>query len=141
MSANNIVAEGIESLGARTFAQLETAFNILGLLHPKIIKMSQSEPVWADLNGGLQFVKDLNMIVYDLRKNLLETAEIKRAVVNESKLDASVINGPITKTTVTVNPRANMKFSFPVLKQQNLQHLKGMLDLDKVVVIAGFGEV
>ena len=67
MSANNIVAEGIEKLGARTFSQTETAFNIIGLLHPKIVQLSLEEPVIADLNGGLQFVKDLNTIVYDLR--------------------------------------------------------------------------
>ncbi|KAJ3088169.1 3-oxoacyl-[acyl-carrier-protein] synthase [Quaeritorhiza haematococci] len=141
MSANNIVAEGIESLGARTFSSVEMAFNLIGLLHPKIVKLSESEPVWSDLNGGLQFVKDLNTIVYDLRKQLFETSEIRRAVHEEAKLDNLILYGPAQQQTSIVTPRANMKFSFPSLKTQKLNHLRGMLDLEKVVVVTGFGEV
>ncbi|KAJ3387995.1 3-oxoacyl-[acyl-carrier-protein] synthase [Lobulomyces angularis] len=141
MSANNIVAEGIESLGARTFAQLETAFNIIGLLHPKMVELSQAEPVWADLNGGLQFVKELNKIVYDLRKSLLESAEIKYAVTQEIALDKVVLEGPAKQQPSIVTPRANMKYLFPELKEQRLTHLRGLLDLEKVVVVVGFGEV
>ncbi|KAG1488521.1 hypothetical protein G6F52_013904 [Rhizopus delemar] len=59
MSANNMVAEGIEALGTRTFSSVEMSFNILGLMHPSIVELCQIEPVWADLNGGLQFVTNL----------------------------------------------------------------------------------
>ncbi|KAI9088332.1 hypothetical protein DFS34DRAFT_701418 [Phlyctochytrium arcticum] len=141
MNANNIVAEGIESLGARTFSSHEMAFNLVGLLHQDIVKLSESDPIWADLNGGLHFVADLNKISSGLRKDLLETSEIRRAVAREAALDKATINGPIKHEDVRVTPRANMKFEFPPLKAQKLTHLRGLLDLEKVVVVTGFGEV
>jgi len=61
--ADNIVAEELEKLGVRTFSTQEMAFNILGLMHPSIAQLSQSEPIWADLNGGLQLVSDLNSVL------------------------------------------------------------------------------
>lgn len=45
---------GIEHLGVRTFSPLEICFNIIALLHPRIVAISQSNPVLADLNGGKQ---------------------------------------------------------------------------------------
>ncbi|KAJ3326414.1 3-oxoacyl-[acyl-carrier-protein] synthase [Blyttiomyces sp. JEL0837] len=142
MSANNIVAEGIESLGARTFSTHEMAFNLVALLHPTIVKLSYTEPVWADLNGGLANVKDLNKFTSSLRKELVETSEVRRAVAREISLDEKVHRGPVKQETVTVTPRANMKFPFPVMpKTQSLTHLRGMLDLERVVVVTGFGEV
>lgn len=49
MSATNIVAAGVEELGCRTFSAKEMAFNILGLMHPLMFDVSQTEPVWADV--------------------------------------------------------------------------------------------
>ena len=141
MSANNIVSEGIESLGARTFSTHEMAFNLIGLFHPDIVKLSGEDPIVADLNGGLHFVAKLNDISSKLRKDLLETSEVRRAVAHEAALDQKVLKGPVKEETVTVTPRANMKFDFPELKAQKLSHLRGVLDLEKVVVITGFGEV
>ncbi|KAI8919392.1 fatty acid synthase [Powellomyces hirtus] len=141
MSANNIVAEGIESLGARTFSTHEMAFNLIGLLHTDIVNMSMTDPIWADLNGGLHFVADLNKISSELRRSLLETSEIRRAVAREAIMDEQVKNGPVKHHEVLVTPKANMKFEFPHLEKQKMTHLRGMLDLEKVVVVTGFGEV
>ena len=87
MSANNIIAEGIEKLGVRTFSQKEMAFNILGLLTPEIVQLCQEEPVMADLNGGLQFIDNLKDFTSKLRTDLLETADIRRAVSIESAIE------------------------------------------------------
>ncbi|KAJ3071925.1 3-oxoacyl-[acyl-carrier-protein] synthase [Podochytrium sp. JEL0797] len=142
MSSNDVVAEGIESLGARTFSNHEMAFNLVSLLHPSIVKLSYTEPVWADLNGGLSNVKDLDKFSFSLRKELMETSEIRRAIAHEKSLDDKTIKGPVKQVTARVTPRANMKFEFPELpKTQNLTHLRGVLDLEKVVVVTGFGEV
>ncbi|KAJ3244145.1 3-oxoacyl-[acyl-carrier-protein] synthase [Chytriomyces hyalinus] len=142
MSSNDLVAEGIESLGARTFSNHEMAFNLVSLLHPAIVKHSYTEPIWADLNGGLSNVKDLDKFSFSLRKELMETSEVRRAVAHEKELDSKVVRGPVKAIAATVTPRANMKFSFPVLPaEQNLSHLRGVLDLEKVIVITGFGEV
>jgi 3-oxoacyl-ACP reductase-like protein len=142
MSANNLVAEGIEKLGARTFSTHEMAFNLVGLLHPKMLSRTIFEPIWADLNGGLQFVKNLNIVTFDLRKQLQTTADIRRAVSQDTALDSAAVRSKSMSDTPRVMPRANMKFAFPKLGEKPLlSHLRNILDLDQVVVATGFGEV
>lgn len=150
MSGNNIVAEGVEAFGVRTFSQQEMAFNLLGLMSPAIVDLCQSEPVFADLNGGLQFIPKLNEAMTKLRKDIMETSEIRRAVTKESTLENSIVNGAesevLYKKTV-IEPRANIKFDFPRLPDWKTEvaplhdTLQGMVDLDKVVVVTGFAEV
>ncbi|KAH6602319.1 hypothetical protein BASA61_001228 [Batrachochytrium salamandrivorans] len=140
-SANNMVAQGIESLGARTFSSHEMAFNLIGLLHQSIVNRTYTDPIWADLNGGLHFIAELNKITFELRSQLLETSEIRRAVSRETSLDRQVVHGPEKSVNISVTPRANMKFDFLKLQKPTMTHLRGMLDLDKVIVVTGFGEV
>jgi fatty acid synthase subunit alpha len=149
MSANNIISEGIENLGVRTFSQSEMGFNILGLLSPEITELCQKSPVWADLNGGLQFITQLKDKTNDLRKQILETSDIRKAVSIETAIEHKVVNGenadaPFAKTAI--NPRANMKFDFPTLKPYDeikkiAPNLEGLLNLEKVIVVTGFSEV
>ncbi|KAI8973281.1 fatty acid synthase [Mycotypha africana] len=148
MSANNMVAEGIESLGVRTFSPLETSFNILGLMHPDIVELCQNEPVWADLNGGLQYIVNLKEFNANLRKEIRDTADIRRAIDAENALDYKTVFGEEAERKQkphNITPRANMKFDFPTLKSyeayKDLSYLKGMIDLEQVIVVAGFGEV
>ncbi|RDA86798.1 hypothetical protein CP532_6366 [Ophiocordyceps camponoti-leonardi (nom. inval.)] len=150
MSGNNIVAEGVEAFGVRTFSQQEMAFNLLGLMSPIIVDLCQSEPVFADLNGGLQFIPNLNEAMTKLRKDLMETSEIRRAVAKESAIENTIVNGAESEALYkkkTVAPRANIKFDFPPLPEWKSDieplnaTLKGMVDLDKVVVVTGFAEV
>ncbi len=149
MSANNIISEGIEKLGVRTFSQSEMGFNLLGLLTPEITELCQKSPVLADLNGGLQFISSLKERTNKLRSEILETSDIRRAVSIETALEHKVVNGanadaPFAKTQI--NPRANMKFDFPTLKpyeeiKKLSPNLEGLLNLEKVVVVTGFSEV
>lgn len=150
MSANNIVAEGVEKLGVRTFSQQEMAFNLLGLMAPAIVDLCQMEPVMADLNGGLQFIPNLNEVMTKLRKDIMETSEIRKAVSKENALDHTIINGADAEAlhkSRKIEPRANIKFDFPPLPDWEKDiaplnaDLKGMVDLDKVVVVTGFAEV
>lgn len=148
MSPNNMVAEGMEKLGIRTFSAVEMSFNILGLMHPTIFELCQHEPIWADLNGGFQFIPNLQEISAKLRQEIRETADIRRAIVADNALDYAVVNGVEAERkhkSHKVKPRANMKFEFPTLKSykelQHLSYLKGLIDLDQVVVVTGFGEV
>ncbi|EAZ62811.2 Fatty acid synthase subunit alpha Includes: Acyl carrier 3-oxoacyl-[acyl-carrier-protein] reductase (Beta-ketoacyl reductase) 3-oxoacyl-[acyl-carrier-protein] synthase (Beta-ketoacyl synthase) [Scheffersomyces stipitis CBS 6054] len=149
MGGNNIIAEGIEKLGVRTFSQKEMAFNILGLMTPAIVQLCQEEPVMADLNGGLQFIENLKEFTSKLRADLTETAEVRRAVSIETSIEQKVVNGDnvdANYSKVTVQPRANMKFDFPTLKpyeeiKKISPDLEGMLDLSSVIVVTGFSEV
>ncbi|OAK97945.1 hypothetical protein IQ06DRAFT_379724 [Phaeosphaeriaceae sp. SRC1lsM3a] len=150
MSANNIVAEGIEKYGVRTFSQQEMAFNILGLMAPPIVNLCQVEPVWADLNGGFQYILNLKDLMADLRKELMETSDVRKAVIKENAIENKVVNGEASEALykkAKIEPRANMKFDFPKLPDWDTEvkplneDLKGMVDLEKVVVVTGFAEV
>ncbi|KAL9619278.1 MAG: hypothetical protein Q9160_006130 [Pyrenula sp. 1 TL-2023] len=150
MSGNNVVAEGVEKLGVRTFSQQEMAFNILGLMAPAIVDLCQMEPVFADLNGGLQFLPDLKDLMTKLRSEIMETSAVRQAVTKETALENKIVNGEDSEALykrVTVEPRANIKFDFPELPDWDKdieplnQNLKGMVNLEKVVVVTGFSEV
>ena len=150
MSGNNIVAEGVERYGVRTFSQQEMAFNLLGLMTPSIVNLCQLEPVFADLNGGLQFIPKLKDLMTDLRKEIMETSEVRKAVTKETAIENKIINGENSEALykkVTIEPRANIKFKFPELPDWKTEveplnaNLKGMVDLDKVVVVTGFSEI
>ena len=150
MSGNNIVAEGLESYGVRTFSQQEMAFNLLGLMSPTIVNLCQVEPVFADLNGGFQFVPNVKELMTDLRKEIMEKSEVRKAVTKETAIENKIVNGEASEALykkVTVEPRANIKFAFPELPdwKQDVEplnsNLKGMVDLDKVVVVTGFAEI
>ncbi|KAH6659244.1 fatty acid synthase subunit alpha [Truncatella angustata] len=150
MSGNNVVAESVEQEGARTFSQQEMAFNLLGLMSPDIVDLCQSQPVFADLNGGLQFIKKLNKLMSKERANITGSSEIRRAVTKETAIENKIVNGEESEALYkrkVVEPRANIKFDFPTLPDWKSEveplneNLKGMVDLDKVVVITGFAEV
>ncbi|GAB1316589.1 beta subunit of fatty acid synthetase [Madurella fahalii] len=150
MSGNNIVAEAVESFGVRTFSQQEMAFNLLGLMSPTIVDICQNEPVFADLNGGLQFITNLNETMTKERKSLTETSEIRRAVTKETAAENKIVNGEDSEALYkkkVIEPRANIKFDFPPLPEWKSEiaplneNLKGMVDLEKVVVVTGFAEV
>ena len=150
MGANNITAEGLEAYGVRTFSQSEMAFNLLGLMAPTIVDLCQSEPVFADLNGGLQFLPDLKGMMSNLRKDLMETSEVRKAVTKETAIENKIVNGENSEALykkVNIEPRANIKFDFPKLPNWEKEvkplneNLKGMVNLEKVVVVTGFSEV
>ena len=150
MSGNNMVAEGVEKLGVRTFSQQEMAFNLLGLMAPAIVDLCQGEPVWADLNGGLQFLPDLKALMTKLRTDIMETSNMRQAVLKETAIENKVVNGADSEALyqkVVAEPRANLKFPFPQLPDWDTEvkplneSLRGMVNLDKVVVVTGFSEV
>lgn len=150
MNANDSIADGVEKLGVRTFSQQEMAFNLLGLMSPAVVDLCQANPVFADLNGGLQFIPDLNALMKKLRGDLMETSNVRRAVIKENAIENKVVNGERSEALykqVTTEPRANIKFEFPPLPswEDDIKplngNLKGMVNLDKVVVITGFAEI
>ena len=150
MSGNNIVAEGVENLGVRTFSQQEMAFNLLGLMAPNIVNICQGEPIFADLNGGLQFIPNLKDVMTNLRKDIMDKSEVLKAVTKETAIENKVVNGEAHEALykkVKVEPRANIKYQFPELPDWKSdvaplsKDLRGMVNLDKVVVVTGFSEV
>ncbi|BGP41220.1 fatty acid synthase alpha subunit Lsd1 [Rhodotorula kratochvilovae] len=148
MNATNSVAEGIEAQGCRTFSAKEMAFNILGLMHPLVFDVAQIEPVWADLNGGMDRLPDLASLTTNIRTQLNQTAATRRAIAKDNSIDYKVAHGPAAEQIhqqITVAPRANFSLPFPELKPvdaaSELAKLRGLIDLEKVVVMTGYAEV
>ncbi|KAJ6477506.1 fatty acid synthase, partial [Mycena sanguinolenta] len=148
MGPTNIVAHELESYGVRTFSAKEMAFNILGLMHPLLFSITQVEPIWADLNGGMDKLPDLADITGRIRSDLTKKSELRRAIALDNSADFKIVNGVEAEKllqTVNVTPRANFRFDFPTLESyeslSDLSSLRGMVDLDKVMVITGFAEV
>lgn len=148
MDATNMVAHQVESYGVRTFSAKEMAFNILGLMHPLLFSITQVEPIWADLNGGMDRLPDLAEITTKIRLSIQQQAELRRAITRDNSADFMTMNGGEAERvlqTVHVTPRANFKFGFPTLDAPSSfgeeTQLQGLLDLEKVIVVTGFGEV
>ena len=152
MSSNDIVAEGIEKLGVRTFSQAEMASNILGLMSPAMTSICQVEPIIADLMGGMDTVDDFDTAVSAIREDINATAELRRAILSDEELDHQIINGSPKSSTTNeyqkkLEPRLNICVDFPkVLDYENdiapfHEKLDGMVDLERVVVVAGFSEI
>ncbi|KAI8321062.1 hypothetical protein GQ54DRAFT_290323 [Martensiomyces pterosporus] len=148
MSANNIVSEGVERLGVRTFSAAEMAFNILGAMHPKMYALAALGPVWADMSGNFQYYPEITRSISELRKAHQEMESVLKSVAADSQLDYNAAADSDSERVYglhTVSPLANHKFKFPAVKSydqlSHLRHLQGMANLDKVVVITGYGEV
>ena len=143
MSGNDIVAEEIEKLGVRTFSQQEMATSILALMAYPIVEICQTQPLYADLNGGLEKVPNLPDVLSQIRKLIIKTADIRRALAQEAFLDGNPEESLAAEDEI--DARANMSLGFPDLPTsadlQPLTHLKGMVDLERVVVITGFSEL
>ena len=147
MAPTNIVAHQLETYGVRTFSAKEMAFNILGLMHPLLFSITQVEPLWADLSGAMDR-PDLAEITTRIRNGLTQEGEKRKAISRDTSLDYTVIHGHEAGRvlqTVKVTPRANFKFDFPRLEESasfnDIASLRGLIDLDKVVVVTGFAEV
>ncbi|KAJ1881885.1 fatty acid synthase alpha subunit Lsd1 [Coemansia sp. RSA 486] len=148
MSANNLIAQQIEDLGARTFSTAEMACFLLSILHPRIIRSVHSEPIWADLRGGVQRLSNMSEVSRKARQSIDRISGIKRLISKEVALDSqatSLKTTGVESHSINANILAKHKLQMPApVDQSRLKHLpklQDMLDLDKIVVITGYGEV
>ncbi|GAA95524.1 uncharacterized protein L969DRAFT_45497 [Mixia osmundae IAM 14324] len=148
MAPTNMISEEIEKHGCRTFSAKEMAFNILGLMHPLVMDITQVEPIWADFGGGMSALNDLHILTTRIRNSIKSEADTRRAVSIDNSFDFKIINGVEAESMhkrVNIQPRAHFQLPFPELKPtfdgNSLSELRGVIDLDKVIVCTGFGEV
>ena len=143
MSDNDIVAEGIENLGVRTYSQTEMAHNIVCLLSADIKSLCIDSPLVADLSGGMGEIADLQQATNDIRTSIVKQSEKLRALA----LEASFSSAEVTTSTEQRASLANIKLGFPKLPEWDSDilplhaQLEGMVDLDRVVVVVGYSEV
>ncbi|EOD49992.1 putative fatty acid synthase subunit protein [Neofusicoccum parvum UCRNP2] len=147
MKGNDLLAEEVEKLGIKTFSQSEMAANILALLDPEMMEAMEERPLYADFNGGLDTVHDLSERLRQIRKNITDADDIKRALAAEESLDNSEMAfDDVSEDDDAFFPRANIGLGFPDLPDfqsslKPLGKLHGMVDLESVVVVAGFSEL
>ncbi|KAJ2867196.1 fatty acid synthase alpha subunit Lsd1 [Coemansia aciculifera] len=148
MSGNNLVAQDIERLGVRTFSTREMAFNILGLLNVGIRNIAYRRPIWADLNGGMGDIEDIGDVVSKARQVIQRKSSLLQALSREAVFDyAAQRPEPVVSSVLAhdATPLAKHKHHFPAPRHydqlQHLRRLQGMVNLDKVVVVTGYGEV
>ncbi|ORX65063.1 hypothetical protein DL89DRAFT_287500 [Linderina pennispora] len=145
-SAN--VYAAMEEMGMRTFSREEMSFNILCLLSQGMEETAHNNPVFGNFNGGSYSIETVGKELSKRRSVLIEAARLRKAAhsdvcavyLTEQKED-SVTLSFVNKTI----PRAQHRVDSPAVKEyeqlDHLRHLEGMVDLDKVVVVTGFGEV
>ena len=149
MAANDIVAEGIENLGLRTFSQQEMAFNILSLMASRMVELSQDEPIFADLTGRFDVADDLSDAVSQIRLQIQSESQILKEVKAEDDLEASLTQKEHSPEARDQQPRrlADLHLDFPELGDYETEtqgvkdNLQGIMDLDRVVVCTGFAEI
>lgn len=148
MKGNDLVAADVEGvLGVRTFSPEEMAFNILVLMKPSMVNLCEDEPIYADFNGGLDLITDLKLRVDQIRADIQEKKDILQAIHEEDRLEGLHQDRMTETTPPPSDQRGLMDVGFPQLSSFEDtvgdlgDKLQGMVDLDRVVVITGFGEL
>lgn len=113
-----------------------------------MVSEAQKEPILADLSGGLLKIKDLGSVLNNLRASMNEEAAVRKAVYADQQKDQEMEiqnKAQTTGKTHAIRPRANINVEFPPLpskeRLEQLKHVKGMVDMERIVVVTGFGEV
>ena len=58
-------------------------------MHPLLFSITQVEPIWADLIGGMDRLPDLADITTRFRTKLNKKAELRRAIARDNSADES----------------------------------------------------
>ncbi|KAF2125966.1 fatty acid synthase subunit alpha reductase [Dothidotthia symphoricarpi CBS 119687] len=152
MDDNDVVAQAVEALGVRTFATDEMASNIVCLMGGRLNAECQSIPLFVDLGGGLNLVKDFKNRLAAIRRDLLAYAHTRKAIHDEMAIEASLSAGPdvgskAAKLERTIDIKSNLRIPFPTLPDYEDElaplssALKDMIDLSRTVVVTGFAEL
>jgi fatty acid synthase subunit beta len=96
----------------------------------------------------LDRLPDLADVTTRIHLALNKKSDPRRAIARDNAADYKVMNGVEAERllqTANVVPRANFHFDFPRLENpdtlHDLAYLRGMIDIQKVIVITGFAEV
>ncbi|KAJ5345807.1 hypothetical protein N7452_003811 [Penicillium brevicompactum] len=148
MNQNDLVAEGIEKSGMRTFSQEEMAYSLVCLCVGAMYELCQEAPVYADLTGGMAQVANLPEALGELRREMKEDSDIQAALFQEDKIEAEGSSPKHQATSVSeLEERAHVRLDFPQVLDYDRdiaplgEDLQGMVDLHRTVVVTGFAEL
>ncbi len=144
MDANNSVAPDVESrYGARTFSQQEMGFMLTGLLTDAMRAEAEAEPLYVNLHGGFDKVPGLSDVSKEIKKDLEGRVAIAQKLHNEGAEEKKDLEGD-PKPELKLSRKANFQFPMAQIpsaeRLAELPELQGLVDLTKVVVVAGYNE-
>lgn len=148
MASNDFLAAGVEEMQIRTFSKTEMALHIAGLMASPVASYCELEPLLADISGGLSAHSSLRALLDQIQSSFNTRSEVRRALKKESALEEEAVSGAALSKTVNrkLNRRARIKLNDYKLPDYASEiaplsaQLQGMVDLDRVPVIVGFGE-
>ncbi|KAJ2524911.1 fatty acid synthase alpha subunit Lsd1 [Coemansia sp. RSA 2049] len=160
-----VVDRAEAATSACTFSADEMAANITALLHPTMANTAlQCGPLWADFNGGLQRIPNIGQAVVAAHRSLQSTSRVARAIAAGYGADVEAAAGgghrtALLHTDYNVQPLCNRRHIWApaaepaaaaattttatkIKSSRSKQLPPGTFapDLDRVVVITGFGE-
>lgn len=150
MTTNDIFAESIEKLGARTFSAEEMATLLALVMTPDLTEACMMEPVVCDFTGGLAAVPNMGSQIASIRASIQDKVAVRKLLKQEAEHDEKVISSRSKKASALIpsETRAKMHNSYPVLPEKyedavprNASDVQDLYDLDSMVVITGFGEL
>lgn len=148
MNQNDLVAEGIEKSGMRTFSQEEMAYSLVCLCVGAMYELCQQAPVYADLTGGMAQVANLPEALGELRREMKEDSDIQAALFQEDRIEAESSSPEKSVPSVSeLEERAHVRLDFPQILDYDRdiaplgEDLQGMVDLHRTVVVTGFAEL
>ncbi|KAJ2395303.1 fatty acid synthase alpha subunit Lsd1, partial [Coemansia sp. RSA 2559] len=149
MAQNNHIAQDIECSGARIFTTREMAFNILGLMNPHVHAAASKCVICAEFDGRLGAIGDLSCVAGNAKRRLEKECSVKQLAFYENIQGlVSHYQDALNRTEVAAEELyalAQHDHCFPKPQKyeslEHLWHLQDTVNLDKVVVITGYGEV
>ncbi|CRG88166.1 fatty acid synthase subunit alpha, fungi type [Talaromyces islandicus] len=152
MNHNDLVAEGIERLGVKTFSKSEMAHCLMCLMFSSVVELCEEEPLYVDLSGNMGQVSDLRLAVQKVRNELQENSEIRSMIIHEAALELAHSHSALKARSMSPEPpalsrKAHLHIDFPSIPNYKSQiqplnaNLHAMVDLDRVIVITGFAEL
>ncbi|KAL7620269.1 hypothetical protein AAE478_009262 [Parahypoxylon ruwenzoriense] len=152
MAANDAIAKEISKRGVSTFSTEEMGQYIVRLMTDALVSVCQTECLLADLSGGMNGDPELAVFLAQIRHSMRQSEEIQRALADEEALDDIAVRGnPIAvsqaNTAPPGPPLVDLELGFPALPDYTAEikplnpKLDSMVDLESVVVVAGFAEI
>ncbi|KAL2256706.1 hypothetical protein VTK26DRAFT_1254 [Humicola hyalothermophila] len=150
MSNNDVLATGIEAdLGIRTFSAAEMAWHVVGLMDSSTASFCDLEPLMADLSGGLSSFVNLKPVLQQIQDKIDMKKEMNKALYKEKLREAELAMADSIAPAVPRKRRAKKamvqveKAVLPEYRELELlsSKMRDMVDLERVVVVVGFGEV
>ncbi|KAK8076207.1 hypothetical protein PG994_003479 [Apiospora phragmitis] len=146
MSNNDVLATGIEAdLGVRTFSAPEMAWHITGLMDDSVAAFCELEPLMADLTGGLSATMSLKPVLDQIQERINSKSDTKKAIAREDAQEKKSC-GVAVPVARKLAKKAKIQVQDAALPEwseiESLgAKLQGMVNLDRIVVAVGFGEI